>query len=262
MSWPGMTTFLNYTKAVDQLYKLTTWRMHPSERNYLDLAPNYRYTPLQMSCPHPALIDWIPYPSIRDKFLLYHSANPYLDHMIVELGNMYVVESNLSDLVLGFGNVPCYISVWDLVRSIYPYDCGKIPIVGNPNPASYNPFNTHLFPLPDSYSPGFNDNSSPKTIDMIPALPVSLPARSVDELFTSRDYALAVFKFLGMDHGVADFKLDPVFFANHPELYDPDVNLMATGIPLRPTVRAKVPVPVPLVKNILDQYEEAVQSTM
>src|SRR5258708_22190590 len=90
-SWAPMTAFYNYTNCHYQVNKLTTWRLNPTTKSYTDLAPCYRPTQLQLAMPHPSIIDWTPFPALRDRLILYHASNPRLDDIICEIGNSYVI---------------------------------------------------------------------------------------------------------------------------------------------------------------------------
>ena len=83
-----------------------------------------------------------------------------------------------------------------------------------------------------------------------------LPAPNVNALFTSKTFALQAFKQFGMDRGAGTFRLDPVFFERHPELYDCRESLIAHGIPLRPPLRTPIPTPRQLDTSLLGRYRE------
>src|SRR4051812_43104242 len=123
LSWPEMKSWHAHTRAHIPLTKLMAWHIDPTTTAYTELTNTtaaWVPTKLQSSIPHPAIIDWIPFPGIRDKLILCHSANPCLDEIIRDLGNSYVVEADASKLVVGLGSGQYYISVWDIVRSMTP----------------------------------------------------------------------------------------------------------------------------------------------
>ena len=75
ISWPTMKSWHTYTRAHVPLTKLMTWRINPTAASYADLCsttPAWVPTKLQISVPHPPVIDWIPFPSMRDKLIHYH----------------------------------------------------------------------------------------------------------------------------------------------------------------------------------------------
>lgn len=259
-SWNRMSAFYDYTRALDEIYKLTTWRVNPTKTNYSKLAPNYRPTQLQVSLTHPSIIDWAPFPSIRDKLILYHAGNPRLDEIICDLGLAYVVEANLADLVTGLGEVRCYLTVWDLTDAIATSNDDRFPNAVNPDPRFSTPPSARGYALLPETRRSSESSLSPE--ERANHFAPSLPAPSIDALFMSSSLALAAFKFLGMDRGAAAYRLDPIFFEKHPELFDSKENLMARGVPIRPTNRAAFPRVGPLNSSVLNQYDDYAAWTM
>lgn len=250
-----MTSWHTYTKSHIPVVKLTTWRVHPSPETFANLIPSWQPTQLQLSVPHPAVIDWIPFPALRDKLILCHSANPRLDEIICEIGASYVAEGDISQLVAGIGPTTGYISVWDLVRAISPDATDGF--ADDPFSEHNNAAPRNLFINNAVYSPDSDSGRESTGADAQAAYPYSaLPAPSVAKLFSSKVSALQAFKFLGMHKGATYFRLDPAFFQNHPELYDHKADLMASGIPIRPPQRRALPIPGQLDASVLERYRE------
>ncbi|KIW89957.1 uncharacterized protein Z519_09387 [Cladophialophora bantiana CBS 173.52] len=241
LSWPTMAAWHTYTRAHIPVGSLMAWRLNPSPEMYAAIDPSLRPTKLQMTVHHPAIIDWIPFASLREKLIIYHSANPNLDDLICEIGNSYVMEIDLARLVAVIPPTRGYVGVWDLVRSIAPE-------------ATASSNTTNLF------HPDFEN--SPETIDDFddedePNTPAScLPAPNASVLFGSKVLALKAFKLIGMHRGVGNFLLDPNFFDKYPELFDPAANLVAHGVPLRPGDRKFISAPQPLDSSVLGRYKE------
>ncbi|KAL2433465.1 hypothetical protein ABEF95_001462 [Exophiala dermatitidis] len=225
ISWRSMTAWHTYTKAHVHLKNLMVWRIYKTPDTYLKVVPSYRPTKLQMRVPHPSIIDWIPWPQLRDKVILHHSANPCLDSIICDIGNSYVMPADLSALIRCPQSVLGYVGVWDLVRAMAP------EATGSPEPQS--------------------DHNNLEAFQNL-----TLPARDANSLFSSQDLAAQAFRLLGTDKGPFNFRLDPAFFGRHPELYDPDSDLMALGVALRPCSQASVPVPRDLDLSVVGQYQE------
>lgn len=245
LSWPLMTSWHTYTRAHIPVLKLTAWHIDPSPQTYNAMTKSWRPTQLQLSSKHPSIIDWIPFPTLRDKLISCHAANPCLDDVICEIGNSYVMETDLSKLIANIPPTEGYVSVWDLVRAISPQTTRR-----------HSDANTELSiwdaPLgPDSYSDLILDLKPENEEAPAPAL----PAPDIKSLFSSKSLALQCFKLLGMDRGACFFRLDPAFFENHPELYDPRENLMARGVPLRSPNRVSMSVPPSLDTSVLEQYK-------
>ena len=81
-----------------------------------------------------------------------------------------------------------------------------------------------------------------------------LPAQDMASLFSSPACSRAVFRLLNMDHGVSHYKLDPAFFGTYPELFDPEADITAKGIPLRPDVQVRLTYPKPLDLETYQTY--------
>lgn len=241
----------SHTKALDPLKDFMVWRLTNTQKSYLDIVPAYRPTKLQASTKYPSIIDWAPWPSIRDRLILHHSANPGLDKLICEIGNSYVVQADLSELVSCEQSVPGYVGVWDLVRAI-------------DSTAIYTDATVFDCGFESRWEQAWCRSSMESTSPFLQKLgdfsclaesECSLPARDANALFSSRNLALQAFKLLGMDRGAFGFCLDPVFFERHPELYDSSAGIIATGIRLKPDTHADFPRPRELDLNIAARYQ-------
>lgn len=250
-SWPTMTAWHCATKAHIPVTKIISYHVNPTAATYAELATNKAWVPtkLQMSIPHPAVIDWIPFPSLRDKMILCHSANPCLDQIICEIGISYVVEADISKLVMGVGAAKGYIGVWDLVKSISPDLKKSAPGFPSDNNVSWDELCRASFEL----NKRMREGSILHSLTMETPL-ATLPAPNVAALFSSNQLALATFVALGMDQGVAQYKLDPMFFERHPELYDSSSGIIASGTHIRPPERCAMLPPRLLDEGILNSY--------
>ena len=258
VSWQTMTAWHTYTKAHIPLEDLTAWRIKQTPEAYMKIIPSYRPTKLQVSTQHPAIIDWIPWPALRDKLIIYHSANPCLDDIICDIGNSYVVPCDLSTLVTNMPAMVGYVSVWDLVRAIAPD--ATSPDSGHSNHMHGDLPNDYFANSNGAYA--YNADTIQSIIDgaekdnQMYSSNMSLPAPDKATLFGSKALSIQAFKALGMDKGAATFCLDPEFFGRHPELYDPQCDMMARGVPLRPSSHMSIPIPRDLSSSVLGQYKE------
>ncbi|RSM09635.1 hypothetical protein CEP52_003954 [Fusarium oligoseptatum] len=96
MNWYAKTRFFH-------IIELTAWQILPCSLTYS------RY---------PFVVDWIPFASIRDRIIQLHTANPYVDQIFCDTVSAYVVESTLSELVVGGSLMKVYIRVTDLIASM------------------------------------------------------------------------------------------------------------------------------------------------
>lgn len=82
-----------------------------------------------------------------------------------------------------------------------------------------------------------------------------LPVADAGSLFSNPECAQALFVLLNMDHGVSEYKLDPSFFGTYPELFDPEQDYIAQGVPLRPNIQTILPGPVRLNNLTFQTYQ-------
>lgn len=222
------------------------WRLNPTAELFAGIDPAFRPTKLQLAVPHPAIIDWVPFATLRDKLILFYSASPALDDLICEMGNSYVMEGDLSRLIAGLSPTRGYVGVWDLVRAIAPEAAAA-----SSNPASTNLCQTNFDNSPDTVDDFDDDDDEEETPHH-----TTLPAPDATALFSSKVLALEAFKMMGMHTGPGNFLLDPVFFERHPELYDPQADIIARGVPLRPGERKLITTPRPMDAGVLGRYKE------
>jgi hypothetical protein len=225
----------------------------------------YRPTPIQLAIAHPVVIDWVPFPSIRDRLVVFHSSNPRLDEIICEIADAYACDIDLSKVIQGFPLTTGFLRVRDLLRTISEGNGGS-------SNGEFTSSSDHslgedgLFSSDDSSHVTSHQHQVPLLeceVDNLTHSTSNLPARSISALFKSKDLALQVFHMLGMDKGPGNLRLDPAFFEKHPELYDGGTDLLARGVPIRapnsdPTIVAG---PKPLDLSILNKYREMVMWT-
>ena len=158
-----------------------------------------------------------------------------------------MVEGDLSKLIDGLSSRPGFVGVWDLISVIAPSQDmpGRLP-------QSLKSVLTSLGHQTSSADNAFGFSSGAT----ISGDSHSLPAPSVEAVFTSPEYALLAFRFLGMDNGTSTFRMDPVFFEKYPELYDAQSSIMAKGTPIRPSQKQKMPMPAPMTTSLLQSYHD------
>lgn len=107
MAWYAKTRFYH-------IVDLTTWQLHPCPELLNRVEKQYRPTMLQLQHEHPEIIDWIPFPALRDRIIRLHSANPLIDQIFCDVVSSYVVEACMADLVLGAPATRVYVRVTDV----------------------------------------------------------------------------------------------------------------------------------------------------
>ncbi|KAK2034749.1 hypothetical protein LX32DRAFT_607881 [Colletotrichum zoysiae] len=216
MAWYAKTRFFH-------IIELTAWQLYPSAATFEKLHPRYRPTETQMKHPHPRVIDWIPFPTIRDRLIQRHAANPHIDQIFCDAVTGYVVETTMSDLILGAPQVTVYIRVTDLITAM---------------------------------------SSTLDGDDAVDEMPATIPAPDAATLFSSPSHARAAFKRLNMDRGASYYKIDPAFYAKYPELFDQSSDLTATGIPLRPKSQKVLTYPKPLDASTVETYRSFIDFSL
>lgn len=214
MAWYAKTRFYH-------IVDLTTWQLYPCAELYNKVHEQYRPTITQLQRQYPGVIDWIPFPSIRDRLIRLHAANPEIDQIFCDAVSSYVVEACMSDLIRGAPTTKVYIRVTDVAT--------------------------------DTVCMAESEELDPHAI---------LPAQDVASLFSSPECARAVFRLLNMDHGVSHYKLDPAFFGTYPELFDPEADIAAKGIPLRPNIQIRLPSPRRLDDSIFQIYRSFMEFSL
>ncbi|KAI8665841.1 BZIP domain-containing protein [Fusarium keratoplasticum] len=111
MAWYAKTRFYH-------IIELTAWQLFPSIATYNKLHPRYQPTPIQLEHQHPLVIDWIPFPALRDQLVQHHSANPDIDQIFCDAVTGYVVETPMASLVQGAPLATAYIRVTDLITAM------------------------------------------------------------------------------------------------------------------------------------------------
>ncbi|KAH8690190.1 hypothetical protein BGW36DRAFT_433142 [Talaromyces proteolyticus] len=69
-AWPEAEGFWKFTASFRGFVQSEIWRNFPSHATYSDLHGAYRPTALQLSIPHSPIIDWMPWPELRDRIIL------------------------------------------------------------------------------------------------------------------------------------------------------------------------------------------------
>ncbi|KAJ5342727.1 hypothetical protein N7541_011851 [Penicillium brevicompactum] len=124
MTWYARTRFYH-------IVDLTVSLLNPTEQAAKKVHPLYRLTHVQSTNKYPSIVDWIPFPSIRDKLILLHSGNPNVDDIFCDAVSGYVVQTNMSELVEGASVLPVHVRVLDLIKAMdeksKASDVGKLP---------------------------------------------------------------------------------------------------------------------------------------
>lgn len=254
-----MASFLAHTKAHSPVVNVTASHLGVHQTHDLAIVPWYRPTRIQISIPHPVVIDWVPFAALRDLLILHHSSNPRLDEVICDIVDAYSCEGDLSLLVMGASPHLASLRILDIVSAMSNSDARTDSYEGQVGSLEQI---WHDSQNDDSISTTFMTESSGirgeiPVMDMETLRP-NLPARTAASIFRSKDLALQTFHLLGMDRGPGVLKLDPVFFEQHPELYSEKTSLLISrGCSIRPSQGSQpTRAPQPITSETLTRYTE------
>lgn len=222
--WPENRTWWTYFQSSRVVEKLLCWKLDPCLETYQAIPSTHRPTALQMCTAHPAVIDWVFFPSVRDKLIELYSQSWQLDDLLRELVKAYVVETDLDNIITGIEHFPNrrgYFHVWDIVQTISRQDLVSGSATGSSNTTAC--FGQEICEDPDV----FERDANPFVTET-PRQDEGSTRMSLEEIFHNPQSALKLFKLLRMDDRRA-MKLDPLFATAHPELCD-DSSIIARGI--------------------------------
>ncbi|KAJ9608971.1 hypothetical protein H2200_006742 [Cladophialophora chaetospira] len=75
--FPHISQLPNQTGTLFCMFSLMRWQIHPTQENYERLPDWLRPTPAQIYTSHPAWVDHIPWPRLRDKIIGNHQDYPF-----------------------------------------------------------------------------------------------------------------------------------------------------------------------------------------
>ncbi|KPM40127.1 hypothetical protein AK830_g6421 [Neonectria ditissima] len=228
-------------------------------------------TKLQLTVPHSPIIDWVPYPYLRDRMILCYNGNVSLDRMICEYLNSHVIEVNdVSQILPHAPPGKGYFGVWNVYKGIYTAGQGDpdhtdLPI--STNFLDVEP-NTSDFSMQDDFS-----NETPNASLQNPALGGCLPnpclthrqgrrqsfasatsgPLNVVELLSTPELALRLSHDLRL-YEAKSWRVDRSFFKAYPELmFDGYEKITAQGKSYRMFTEPPDP-PVPMTEATVKIY--------
>lgn len=118
------------TDSYETVKNICWWRLTKTNQALEAIQKSYRPTAIQQTLQYPSIIDWIPYPEIRDRLILNSEAYD-IDQIICDMAEAYVVERLGTP---GLATQPC--NLLDLVQfslqaSMNPSTCHSIPVVSS-----------------------------------------------------------------------------------------------------------------------------------
>jgi hypothetical protein len=118
-AWPRTHSVWFKSQVPEIIGPILLWRIHPTAETYKNLLPDYRPTQDQLTVPHSAIIDWIPYADLRDRVIMYYNHSVVLDRLMCDMMNSYVIEVNdLSRILPQAPPVRAYFGIWNVYSAI------------------------------------------------------------------------------------------------------------------------------------------------
>ncbi|KAI1628626.1 hypothetical protein EDD37DRAFT_644416 [Exophiala viscosa] len=249
--WPENRTWWTYFQSSRVVEKLLCWKLDQCLETYQAIPSTHRPTALQMCTAHPAVIDWVFFPSVRDKLIELYSQSWQLDDLLRELVKAYVVETDLDNIITDIEHFPSrrgYFHVWDIVQTISRRD--HLVSGSATGPSTTTAWFGHET---CDDSDVFEGDANPFGTET-PSQDEQCTRMSLEDIFHNPQTALRLFRLLRMDDRRA-MKLDPLFATAHPELCD-DPSIIARGIDC--TLRGyagEVPGPKALSRKAILNYK-------
>lgn len=246
-AWPEMCTWWAYIQASAVVARLTRWKIDPNMTTYSALAECHKPTVLQLSVPHPANIDWIWIPSLRDRLIELYASCWILDQITCDITEAYVVETDISRVLSDVGDkhtpVKGYFRIWDLVRAIDREESNHAVL----------PHDGSNWGVEED-----EDDDDDPEVGLLEAAEdegqraqwVPMP---LEQIFQSRNTAFQLFKLLQVDKR-QNIRLHPSFIAKYPELCT-DLDVLASGVDCTLSDPEPIPGPRPLTKETILKYK-------
>lgn len=131
------------------------WRLFPCRESYEKLHPSYRPTVLQLTTPHSPLIDWLPWPDLRDRIIQFQ------DQLDVEAVCKTAIQNTMAHRQLpGSNREHCNLPsfrIWDL----YMVEKQSGLALTN-NQLSYNPRSPTVIAMQRTYGLIYDDLATQK----------------------------------------------------------------------------------------------------
>ncbi|OAP58393.1 hypothetical protein AYL99_07483 [Fonsecaea erecta] len=94
--WERLSLFCHAVSGWDKLGPITRWRLEPTAKHYMQLTPCYRPSRVQMTRHHWPIVDWLPFPKIRD-ILVLHPERYDLNKVCLELNASFCLEMEFAN---------------------------------------------------------------------------------------------------------------------------------------------------------------------
>ncbi|TPX11480.1 uncharacterized protein E0L32_007899 [Thyridium curvatum] len=273
-AWPPIVPLWFRTQAPEIIMPVLTWRLYPSPETYKGMLPDWRPTELQITVPHSALIDLVPYSALRDRVLTYYNGGVALDRLFCDLLNSYAIEVNDVSKVLPLEPPgKAYFGVSNVFKAIY-MPRPEVAAVADV-PMSTDLLNTGSSSSDTSIQEVFDEVAAGHDWQEIAAtgnltlqrrerrqslLTDNTLATSLTEILATPELALRLSHSIRL-YAAKSWKLDRSFFEAWPELkFDGHETLVAQGRSYR--ISTETDAPVALTETTIKMYHDTLQAVV
>lgn len=193
-----------------------TWHLIPSLRTLQALPQCYQPSELQLSTPHPRVIDVVPYSGLRDKLIQYYTNDQQLDRIYMDLIEHYVVNvSNISTIIQGAESGPGFMGVCNIfyamsrgrgdapARPVYKQDSVELH-----DASLLGLFQAHTMSVPNTSRIGRKMCDPGDGWTPLPLM----------EILGSTILAQCLYHHLNLYTAHETWRVDPQFYEQYPEL--------------------------------------------
>lgn len=188
--WKWSNRYYFETLGLEKLGPLTRWRVMPTYENYMAVQPQFRPTKLQMTQFHWPIVDWFPFPNVRDR-MIEHAGEFDLTDVLLASMNAHCMEVDVSE------------PYWDPAQ--YQGVEGRSPINGE----GMKEHHIKYYRLKDYIDHIENRENYSRRTSSLPEPPQI--SKALEAKF-----------ILALSSPDTWFKMDPIFFERYPVLYCKD----------------------------------------
>jgi uncharacterized protein DUF3425 len=122
--WPLMIPWFHLIKAADVIRSVLWWQVTNSADAASQMSNVHTPTFIQLSTPHPSILDWIPHATMRDMLILNQESFD-LDAVVADLAAAYVYETESDEYLGGVGETR------NLMDAVHNSLRSGMPLLGN-----------------------------------------------------------------------------------------------------------------------------------
>ncbi|TPX11483.1 uncharacterized protein E0L32_007902 [Thyridium curvatum] len=215
-SLPPAMWFSTYCYSLVE--RVLQWRLAQKSQSSSSHALPAYFEPseLQLSTPHSTIIDWVAFPSLRDRLIQHYNRSPSLGQVFEELLEHAVIEvADISTILTGVERGPGFLGVCNLYRALSHttaeggtetmYDGSVLELR---DITLDGLFQMYRLPVPDTFKICQQACSGDGIWEPVPLAQLLFSPRLVQRLYRHLKVYMAHERW----------RLDPIFYDKHPEL--------------------------------------------